>query len=213
VRDVQERSRRGVQAKLPAAERLDPGLRLDRRWGARRVNWLEAILSRIADLWPFTRVMPWQRGVRTTFVPFKGVRVTVLEPGIARHLWWFDAIVSLDVQEDSVNLPTQSVTTKDGAAVTFSASFTYEITDVQAALFNVKEFTSSLQDLGLMHLAERVRDGTWDELLGGQKELERSLKGTLETRARHWGVKITRVGITDLVKARQFRHFGELSTG
>lgn len=176
-------------------------------------SWIGEILSRIADLWPFTRVMPWQRGVRSTFIPFKGVRVSLLDPGIARHIWWFDTVIALDVQEDSVNLATQSVTTSDDAAVTFSASFMYEIEDVQAALFNVKEFTSSLQDLAIMHLSERVREMKWVELREGQKDLERSLKGTLETRAKKWGVRITKVGITDLVKARQFRHFGELSTG
>jgi regulator of protease activity HflC (stomatin/prohibitin superfamily) len=53
---------------------------------------------------------------------------------------------------------------------------------------------------------------TWPELLAEQTDLEKSLRGTLTTRAKEWGVKITQVGITDLVKARQFRHFGELST-
>jgi regulator of protease activity HflC (stomatin/prohibitin superfamily) len=57
-----------------------------------------------------------------------------------------------------------------------------------------------------------VRDMTWPELLAEQTDLEKSLRGTLTTRAKEWGVKITQVGITDLVKARQFRHFGELST-
>lgn len=173
-------------------------------------SWIGEILSRIADLWPFTRIQGWQRGVRTTFIPWRGIRVVVLEPGIARHIWWFDTVIALDVQEDSVNLATQSVTTSDDVAVTFSASFMYEIEDVHAALFNVKEFTSSLQDLAIMHLSERVRELSWDELRSGQKELERSLKGTLETRAKKWGVRITKCGLTDMVKARQFRHFGEI---
>lgn len=177
------------------------------------MSWVEAILSRLADLWPFSRVQPWQRGVRATFVPFKGVRVTVLEPGIARHLWWFDSLTIRDVQADSYNLPTQSVTTADDVAVSFSANFVYEIADVRASVFNVREFASTLQDLTMIHLSERVRDMTWDELRAGQKKLEKSIEGTLTTRARDWGVTITRFGITDLVKARQFRHFGELSTG
>ena len=45
-------------------------------------SWIGEILSRIADLWPFTRIQGWQRGVRTTFIPFRGIRVEVLEPGI-----------------------------------------------------------------------------------------------------------------------------------
>lgn len=176
------------------------------------MNWLEALLSRLEQLWPWTRIKPWQRAVRSTYIPWGGVRVSVLSPGIARHLWFFDQIEARDVQEDSVNLATQSVTTKDDIAVTFSASFMYEIEDVQASVFNVREFSSSLQDLSLMHLSERVRSWTWVELLDRQKDLEDSLRGTLTTRAKKWGVRITKCGMTDLVKARQFRLFGEIST-
>lgn len=177
------------------------------------MTWIESILSRLAELWPWSRVKPWQRAVRSSFVPFGGIRVMVLEPGIARSIPWFDTLEIRDVQEDTWNLPTQSVTTKDDVAVTFSANFAYEIDDVRASVVNVREFQSSLQDLGMMHLAKRVRDMTWPELLAEQTDLEKSLRGTLTTRAKEWGVKITQVGITDLVKARQFRHFGELSTG
>ena len=177
------------------------------------MTWVETILSRLAELWPWRRVQPWQRAVRSSFIPFRGVRITVLQPGIARAVPWFDSIETRDVQEDSVNLATQSVTTQDGIAVTFSASFMYEIEDVKAAVFNVKDFSSSLQDLSLMHLSERVRAWTWAELLERQKDLEDSLRGTLTTRAKRWGVRITKCGMTDLVKARQFRLFGELSTG
>lgn len=176
------------------------------------MNWIAEILNRIASLWPWRRVHPWQRAVRSCFVPFRGVKVSVLHPGIARCIPWFDSIEIRDVQEDSYNLPTQSVTTKDDVAVTFSANFVYEIEDVKASVFNVREFASSLQDLAMLHLSERVRELTWDELRDGQKELERSLKGTLETRARKWGVAISRAGLTDMVKARQFRHFGEINS-
>ena len=177
------------------------------------MTWIDAVISKILWLWPWKLVMPWQRAVRSCFVPFGGVRVTVLDPGIVRAIPWFDDVQIRDVQEDTDNLLTQSVTTKDGVAVSFSANFAYQIEDVRAMVFNVREFASSLRDVGMMHLADRVRDLTWAELRDGQRDLEKSLRGTLTTRAQGWGVKITRVGLTDLVKARQFRHFGELSTG
>lgn len=177
------------------------------------MSWIEVLLSRIGQLWPWRKVQAYQMGVRTTFIPWKGVRVNVMEPGIVRAIPFFDDIEIRDVQEDTDNLLTQSVTTTDDVAVTFSANFAYEIDDVRASVMNVREFASSLRDVGMMHLSERIRDQTWAELRDGQKELERSLRGTLTTRAKDYGVKITRVGITDLVKARQFRHFGEIVSG
>jgi len=176
------------------------------------MTWIDAAINKIVWLWPFKKVQPWQRAVRSCFIPFRGVKVTILHPGIARAIPWFDSFEVRDIREDTWNLPTQSVTTKDDVAVSLSANFVYEIDDVKSAVLNVQEFASSLQDLAMVHLAERIRELTWAELRDGQKDLERSLKGTLETRAKKWGVGINRVGITDLVKARQFRHFGELNT-
>lgn len=173
------------------------------------MNWVDAILSRIAELWPWRRVLPWQRAIRSAFIPFRGTSITVHGTGIIRSIPWFDSIEIRDVQEDTFNLPTQSVTTKDDAAVTLSANFVYEIEDIEKAVLSVRQFDASLQDLAMVHLAERVRELTWAELRDGQKGLEKSLQGTLTTRGKHWGVKIIRVGFTDLVKTRQFRHFGD----
>lgn len=176
------------------------------------MTWIDSVIQKILWLWPWRKVQPWQGAVRSSFVPFRGVKVTVLLPGIARAIPWFDDIQVRDTREDTYNLATQSITTKDDVSVSLSANFVYQIDDVRAAVLNVQEFTSSLQDLAMVHLSERIRELSWPELRDGQKDLERSLKGTLETRARKWGVGISRVGITDLVKARQFRHFGELNT-
>lgn len=177
------------------------------------MNWLEAILSRLADLWPWVRTKVWQKAVRTTFIPFREAKVRVFGGGrIIRAIPWIDSVEIRDCQVDGYNLPTQSVTTVDGKIVSFSVNFFFEIEDVKAATFEVRDFASTLQDLAMVHLAERIREQSWDEVRLNQKKLEDSLKGTLTTRAKEWGVKITKVGITDFVPAKQLRVFGELNT-
>ena len=173
------------------------------------MSWVEAILSRLFDLWPFIRVQMWQRGVRTTFVPFRGTVVTVLEPGWHLKLWWMQTVVMQTVIEQVYNLPTQTVTCKCGAPATLSANFTFEVTDAEAAVNNVFDLPDSLNGLAMMHVAKKVRDWTWDELIEHQSDLERSIRDTLTTRAKAWGVRITAVGITDLVKARAYRLYGD----
>lgn len=173
------------------------------------MSWVEAILNRLADLWPFVRIGVFQRGVRTTYIPFRGVVVTVLDPGVHRCLWWFERVINQITVEQVHNLPTQSVTCKCGAPATLSANFTYEVTDAEAAVNNVWDLADSLNGLAMMHIAKKVRGWTWDELIEHQTDLERSIRETLTTRATKWGVRITAVGITDLVKARSFRLFGD----
>jgi regulator of protease activity HflC (stomatin/prohibitin superfamily) len=176
------------------------------------MSWVEAILSRLADLWPFVRIARFQRGVRTTHIPFRGIRVDVLEPGVHGCLWFFQQIQEQTVVEQVYNLPTQSVTCKDGTQVTVSANFAFDITDAEAAALNVFDLQDSLQGLAMMQIARKLRDWTWDELMAHQTDLERSIRDTLTTRAKEWGVRITAVGITDLVKARAYRLYHDGST-
>jgi hypothetical protein len=66
-----------------------------------------------------------------------------------------------------------------------------------------------MEGLAMVHLAQKVRDYTWPELVAHQKDLERSLKNTLTTRVKKWGVEIVEVGLTDLVRSRSYRLFGD----
>ena len=129
------------------------------------MSWIEALLNRIADLWPFVRVAVWERGVRTSFVPFKGAVVTVLEPGVHRCLWWFEEVMLQVIIEQVYNLPTQSVTCKCGAAATISVNFSFEVTDAKAAVTAVHDLPDSLNGLAMMHVAKKLRDWSWDELI------------------------------------------------
>jgi regulator of protease activity HflC (stomatin/prohibitin superfamily) len=169
------------------------------------VNWLDALLSRLAELWPFVRIPKFQRGVRTTYIPFRGIHVDTLEPGVHLQFWFFQLIHEQTVVEQVSNLPTQSVTLKDGVMVTVSANFAYEVSDAEAAVNNVFDLSDSIQGLAMMQISKKLRDWTWQELMDHQPDLERSVRDTLTTRAKEWGVKITSVGITDLVKARALR--------
>ena len=64
-----------------------------------------------------------------------------------------------------------------------------------------------------LDLAKRVREWTWDELVASQRDLERSLRGTMTTRAKEWGVTIHDVGLTDLTIAKPLRLYGDPTVG
>lgn len=173
------------------------------------MSWIEAILNKLAELWPFVRIAAFERGVRTTYLPWKGIRVDVLEPGVHLALWWFQQIVEQIVVEQPENLPTQTVTCKDGTPATLSVNFVYEVVDAEAAVNNVAHLATSLQARAMMQVAKKARGWTWPELVEKQTDLERSIRETLTTRAKDWGIRITDVGITDLAHARAYRFFGD----
>lgn len=112
-----------------------------------------------------------------------------------------------------MDLGVHSITTKDDQTVTFSANVAYEITDARLMYTKVQDFSLSLARLAEGHLATKIRDQDYNDLIAGQKKLEESLERTLTTKARGWGVTISDVWITDLVKSRQYRLFGVQGTG
>lgn len=174
------------------------------------MTWVDAILSRIAELWPFARVRTWEQGVRFRYWPWlDDVTVESVGPGIWFAFWWFEEVLVESVVQQTHNLPTQSITTKDDVAVSFSMNFLYEVIDIQAKAQKVHDFDESLVNLAMIHLAKRVRRVPWTYLRDHQATLERSIRKALDKPCANWGVRIIEVGLTDLVKARQTRWFSD----
>ena len=155
------------------------------------------------SLWPFGIVRSYQRGIRFRL----GIDVAEIQPGWYFAWWVVEDVVVVNVVPDVLDLPVQSITAADGAEITVSANIAYEITDARAMFTKVQDFQDSLSRIAMNHLAQKIRAWTWKELQDHQAELERSLKGTLTTRLARlgWGVEIIDVGLTDLVRCRQYR--------
>lgn len=188
------------------------------------MGFISDLLDKLSVLWPFIRVKPWSEGILITYIPayilpqkdypfFRIVPsrsiVRKVSSGVHRCLWWIEELHEESVVEQVFNLPTQSVTTKDDVTVTFSVNVTFQITDVLLNLTKVNHFDASLEGAAMVHLAQRIRSWSWAELVADQKVLEKSLKDTLTTRVKKWGVEIVDVGITDLVKGKVYRFFGD----
>lgn len=171
-------------------------------FGTTLVGWIG---QNIAALVPFKIVRSYQRAVR----------FWLGKPGkeLGQGFWWtipgLLTIEVVDVRDDTANLPTQSVTTSDGKSVTFSANVRFSITDAVAYVTTVQQFDFSLTNIAMSHLAKRVRDNTLSDLLAEQRQLESSLRDTMTTRAKRWGVTIHEVGLTDLTCAKTMRFYGD----
>lgn len=177
------------------------------------MTWIDALLN---NLWaiveflsPFRVLRPYQRGVI-----FRIGHYNRTADGGLCWLWpcGVEEIEIVSVAEETRNLVSQSITTRDGTTVTFSANLVFRCVDAARYLINVHDFEASLDALAMTHLAARAREWTWVELQENQKELERSLKNTLTTRVDKWGAEIVSVGFTDFVRAKPYRFFGDPPT-
>lgn len=165
-------------------------------------DFLKLLADKIYDLWPLRVIRVYQRGVRFWL---GDANPTPLEPGLYGFLPFFGAIEIVSVVEDVLDLPTQSVTTADGKTVTFSANVSYSVVDAVLLYTSVQDFEVNFSRVASGHLAMRVREWKWDELMENRRKLELSLRDTLTTRVKGWGCQIIECRLTDCVQAKQFR--------
>ncbi len=176
------------------------------------MSWVDALIANfkelVAFIAPFSVIQVYERGVVKRF----GIPNRIQEPGFRLH--WscgVEEVVRVVVVEETMDLMTQSVTTKDDVSATFSVNLVFYVTDPTLYHTAVTDFNRSVEGYARIHLSQRVRDKTWREFLDDQKKLESSLEGTLSTRLAKWGAEVVSVGFTDLTKARPIRLFTEPS--
>lgn len=167
-------------------------------------TFVELIFQNLMALLPFTIVRSYQRGVRWQF----GRNPIALEPGPHWKIWFYHQIEISDVTDEFIELPIQSVVTKDEKLVCFSANVGYRIADIVKHWENVQDFVETTHAAAMTHLAQRVRELTLAELVGDLRKLEKSLEGTLETKFKSWGTEVFAVGFTNFAEVpRQMRLF------
>lgn len=169
------------------------------------MSWIEVIFNFLRDQFPLKFVPPWAKGIRVRF----GSHIKLFEPGPAWIWWVIDNWIVVNVVPEVINLPTQSLTTKDSQTISFSANIEYEVVDAVSKYTKVADFDSSMVNGAMGYVAKKIRDWTYQELVEGQRKLELSIRDSLTTYVKNWGVRINDVRITDLVRARQYRLFGD----
>jgi regulator of protease activity HflC (stomatin/prohibitin superfamily) len=161
-------------------------------------------------LFPFVIVRQYQRGVRWQF----GRNAFELAPGFHWKLWLFHQVEISDITDEAIELPIQSIITKDEKLVCFSVNICFRITDIVAHWNTVQDFRESTKALAMTHLARRVRSSTLSDLVTDLAKLERSLEGTLSTRFKDWGTTVFSVGFTNFAEVpRQIRIFTDGGSG
>ena len=160
------------------------------------------IIDFIIELKGFVVIRCYERGVR-----FRNGRVTEgqLVPGVFFYVPLLWSIEVVPIVEDVIDLPTQSITTADGKMVSFSANISFTVEDAVLLYTEVQDFGENLSRVACGHLAMRVREWSWEELQSSQRKLESSLRDTLTTRVKGWGVRILECRLTDCVQAKQIR--------
>ncbi|MCD8316412.1 MAG: SPFH/Band 7/PHB domain protein [Eggerthellaceae bacterium] len=134
-------------------------------------------------------VRPYQKGV----VERLGKYRKTCDAGFHMIFPFVDRMTRVDMRENVVEVPPQSVITKDNVEVTVDAVIYYSPTDAVKLIYNVTNFYLAATKLAQTSLRNVVGEMQLDETLTSREVITTKLRDILHKATEEWGVRVMRV--------------------
>jgi regulator of protease activity HflC (stomatin/prohibitin superfamily) len=134
-------------------------------------------------------IRPWQKGL----VERLGKYQRTADAGLTIIIPFMERLLKIDMREQVVDVPPQSVITKDNVVVEVDAVVYYEVTDPIKVTYNVANFYAAATKLAQTNLRNLVGDLALDESLTSREVINTKLRQILDDATDKWGTKVTRV--------------------
>jgi regulator of protease activity HflC (stomatin/prohibitin superfamily) len=144
------------------------------------------------------QVKQFERGLKYVQGRFEGI----LEPG--RYTFWNHpgarvGVQVLDTRVQQLKIEGQELMTKDKVTLRLTLTAEYAPTDAPTTVPAVADVKDALYLAVQLAAREFVAGITLDELLEGRDTLTRYLEAQVVPRAEHFGVRVHRVGVKDVI--------------
>ena len=153
------------------------------------------------QLMPYVIIEEWNAGVHLRF----GKWIKTLYGGIHFKIPFFDSIIECPVITQSVNLPSQTLTTLDEESIVLKSIIRYKVSNIETYLLNVMHANDVLIDTTQGIIRDVVEMTTWPGLVDVNSQITNEVKEYVV----RWGIEVEAVTITDLGIVKSFRIFGD----
>ena len=163
---------------------------------------LVQVLERFGyQLMPWVIIEEWNAGVHLRY----GKWINTLYSGIHFKIPFFDNVLECPVITQSVNLPSQTLTTLDEQSIVLKSIIRYKVSNIQTYLLGVMHANDVLIDTTQGIIRDVVEMTTWPGLVDVNSQITNEVKEYVV----RWGIEIEAVTITDLGLVKSFRIFGD----
>lgn len=104
----------------------------------------------------------------------------------------------LTSREQLVDIAKQSVITKDNVNISIDGIVFCKVDDAKEATYNVVNFKNAIANLAMTTLRAEIGGMDLDDTLSNRESLNAKLQTELGSTAANWGIKVTRVEISDI---------------
>jgi len=157
------------------------------------VVWILLLILVVLTLFAGVKAVP--QGEVWTVERF-GAYMRLLQPGLNFVLPYIDRVGRrLNVQEQVVDIPEQSVITRDNATVAVDGIIYYRVMEPEKAAYQVLNLTVALTTLAMTNIRSVIGEMELDATLSSRERINSSLLEILDGATMPWGVKVSRVEI------------------
>lgn len=161
------------------------------------------VVLAIAIVFAGVKVVP--QGQQWTVERF-GRYTRSLEPGLSLIIPFMDRIGrKLSMMESVLDVPSQTVISKDNAAVTADGVVFYRVMDSGKAAYQVDNLTHAIINLTTTNLRSVLGSMELDHMLSNREEINERLLMAVDAATAPWGLKVTRIEIRDLAMSPELQ--------
>jgi len=118
-----------------------------------------------------------------------------------RAVYWTNArpgMTFIDLREQFIDLPPQSVITRDNVMVNVDSVVYWQITDPVKATYEVNDLVGSIVQLTFTGMRSVIGKLDLDHTLSSRDQINNELRMILDEATDKWGVKVTRVDVKNI---------------
>jgi regulator of protease activity HflC (stomatin/prohibitin superfamily) len=157
------------------------------------VVWILVLVLVVATVFAGAKTVP--QGQVWTVERF-GAFMRELHPGLNFLIPYVDRIGRrLNVQETVLDIPEQSVITKDNATVAVDGVIYYRVMEAAKAAYQVANLDQALSTLAMTNIRAVIGELELDSALSSRERINTHLLTILDGATSPWGVKVSRVEI------------------
>ena len=111
----------------------------------------------------------------------------------------------IDLREQFIDLPAQSVISRDNVMITVDSVVYWQVTDPTKATYEVNDLVGSLVQLTFTGMRSVIGKLDLDHTLSSRDQINSELRMILDEATDKWGVKVTRVDIKNITPPEDVR--------